>query len=219
MDLTIRTATPLGYRDTLDLRDAIASRLSGENLIPSGLEVQLIINQVLAARLDPLVPPTPTPTPTLTFTFTPGPSPTATPTSTATATRTPTSTATSTPTATPTATSTPTATPTPYLGHVTGITIPGLQLRQSPGGPVIATLRLGQPLIVLYGHEIINGWVWIEVQDDEGRIGWIPQIYVLTLTPTQTTTPLPTETQLPELSITPQEHGTLTQTLQPTGTP
>jgi hypothetical protein len=84
---------------------------------------------------------------------------------------------------------------------------------------VIATLRIGQPLIVLYGYEIINGLVWIEVQDDEGRIGWIPQIYVLTLTPTQTATHLPTETPLPELSITPQATATLTQTPRPTATP
>jgi hypothetical protein len=92
-------------------------------------------------------------------------------------------------------------------------------MHQAPEGPVIATLRLGQPLIVLYGYEIINGLVWIEVQDEEGRIGWIPGVYVLTLTPTQTSTPLPTETQLPELSITPHPFDTLTLTPSPTGTP
>jgi hypothetical protein len=36
--------------------------------------------------------------------------------------------------------------------------------------------------------EIVDGLVWIEVQDAEGRIGWIPQIYVLTQTPTATAT-------------------------------
>jgi hypothetical protein len=70
-----------------------------------------------------------------------------------------------------------------------------MELRQSPAGPVIAYLRAGDPLIVLYGMEIVDGIVWIEVQDEDGRIGWIPQIYVLTLTPTASSTPVfPTPT-------------------------
>ena len=59
-----------------------------------------------------------------------------------------------------------------------------MRLRQYPDGPVIATLFEGDTLTVLYGEEIVNGLVWIEVQDKGGRIGWIPQIYVLTPTPT-----------------------------------
>ena len=62
----------------------------------------------------------------------------------------------------------------------------------------LGTLRQGDQLVVLYGLEIVNGLVWIEVQDDEGRVGWIPQIYVLTLTPTATDTPTLTLTVLPE---------------------
>jgi len=73
-----------------------------------------------------------------------------------------------------------------------------MELRQSPAGPVIAVLRQGDLLIVLYGVEIVNGIVWIEVQDAEGRLGWIPQIYILTLTPTATGTPTLTMTPQPQ---------------------
>jgi len=78
------------------------------------------------------------------------------------------------------------------------VEFPGMEMRQSPDGPVIAIFRPGDELIVLYGMEIVNGIVWIEVQDVEGRLGWIPQIYVLTLTPTATDTPTLTVTALPE---------------------
>jgi hypothetical protein len=67
-----------------------------------------------------------------------------------------------------------------------------MRLRQYPDGPVIATLLEGERLTVLYGQEIVNGLVWIEVQDEEGRIGWIPQIYVLTYTPEPTLTTVAT---------------------------
>jgi uncharacterized hydrophobic protein (TIGR00271 family) len=221
LDITIRTAAPLSYRDSLDLRDAIAVRMNNEGLVGEGQEVQLIVNQILAARLDPLKPPTPTSTPTLTLTNTPGPSPTMTRTPTGTPTRTPTSTATPTPTntatstATATPTTTPTATSTPYLGYVDTVLFPGLRLRQNPDGPAIATLRDGESLTVLYGYQVVNGLVWIEVQDAAGRLGWIPQVYVLTLTPTQTDTPLPSGTPLPEYSITPQVEASATPTPTP----
>ena len=42
----------------------------------------------------------------------------------------------------------------------------GLRLRQYPEGPIIGTLREGDPLIVLYGSDIVNGLVWIEVMDE-----------------------------------------------------
>jgi hypothetical protein len=67
----------------------------------------------------------------------------------------------------------------------------GLRLRQFPEGPIIGTLREGAPLIVLYGIEIVNGLVWIEVQDKDMRIGWVPQMFtvIVTLTPTPSITP------------------------------
>jgi len=157
-------------------------------LIEPDQEVQLIINQIIVAQLDPQVPPTLTPTPTVTSSSTPGPSPTPTRTSTSTPTKTPTPTETQTHTVTASPTSTATDTPTPYSSYLDIHIFPGLKLRQSPDGPVIATLNPGDPLTVLYGFEIVNGLVWIEVEDKEGRVGWIPQIYVLTDTPTPTLT-------------------------------
>jgi len=188
LNITIRTPNSLYYRQTVELRNEIAARLNDENLIKSDTEVQLIINQIIVAQLDPQIPPTLTHTPTVTASPTRGPSPTPTRTSTPTATQTPLPTDTHTPTVTATATSTPTETPTQYPGYIQGLIFPGLRLRQFPGGPVIATLREGAPITVLYGVEIVNGLVWVEVRDAEGRLGWIPQVYVLTTTPTLTPT-------------------------------
>jgi len=184
LDITIRTPSSLYYHETVELRNAIASRFTMSELIEPDQEVQLIINQIIVAQLDPQIPPTLTPTPTVTSSSTPGPSPTPTHTPTSTSTKTPTPTETQTHTATASPTSTATNTPTPYSGYLDSLLFPGLRLRQSPDGPVIATLNPGDPLTVLYGYEIVNGLVWIEVEDKEGRVGWIPQIYVLTDTPT-----------------------------------
>jgi uncharacterized hydrophobic protein (TIGR00271 family) len=184
LNIVIRTNRILSYEDSVALQKAIADRLQRP--------VAVIVNQVFAARLDPLIPPTFTATPTNTSTPTPGPSPTLTPTPTS-----------PTPTNTPTATPTPTFTPTPALAQVRNALLPGLRLRQSPGGPVIATLREGEQLEVLYARQIVDGLVWVEVRDKEGRIGWIPAFYLLTITQTPTITPTavpsgtPTPTQTP----------------------
>ena len=68
-----------------------------------------------------------------------------------------------------------------------------LQLVQQPGGPSIGVLRPGDFVTVLYGTDVLDGLVWIEVRDVDGRIGWLPQIYlsVVTLTPEPTATATP----------------------------
>ena len=193
MQITLRTGSSLHYEQVQALQKAIADRLVEADLnLPGG--VAIVVNQILAERLDPLVPPTPTNTPTPTGTATPGPSPTPTTTSTSTPTKTYTPTETATLTLTPTGTNMPTETPTPYEARLLSIPVPGLQLRQTPGGPVIATLRPNQLLTVLYGTAVVDGLVWIEVVDEEGRIGWVPQIYLFAFTPTPTQSPIPTQT-------------------------
>ncbi len=198
IDIVIRTLKALDYVDSVALQEVIANRLQQP--------VAVVISQVFAARLDPLIPPTSTPTPTFTLTFTSGPSPTRTSTSTPTATATSTPTETFTPTPSPTATSTPTSTPTPAIAKAFQTAIPGMRLRQYPGGPEIGFLRSGQMLVVLYGKKIVGGLVWIEVQDEEGRIGWIPEVYLhlITLTPTITPiwTPTLVQTESPPVSFT-----------------
>lgn len=67
----------------------------------------------------------------------------------------------------------------------------GVRLRQSPEGPIIGALRQGDPVTVLYGREILNGLVWIEVLDGEGRRGWIPEIYTAVVLATSTLTLTP----------------------------
>jgi hypothetical protein len=190
----------------VELQKAIADRLQQP--------VAVVISQVFAARLDPLVPPTPTSTPTATYTFTPGPSPTATltPTTTPTQTHTPTVTSSATPTPTDTPTSTPT--PTPAVAKVVNTALPGLRLRQYPSGPEIAIIRAGQQLTVLYGVRVVEGLVWVEVQDVEGRIGWIPQVYLslLTATPTETIEPTSTLSTTQAVDMTPFPTTSLTIT-------
>jgi hypothetical protein len=180
MSITLRTASPLRHQDSVALQEAIAGRLQRP--------VDLVINDVIATRLDPKVPPTLTPTPT------PGPSPTATRTVTPTPTASSTPTHTPTDTATPTATQTPTNTPTPSLARVAQTQGEGLRLRQFPEGPIIGVMRESDLITVLYGIEIVNGWVWIEVQDAEGRIGWVQQRFTIIVTQTSTPSPSPTFT-------------------------
>jgi len=66
-----------------------------------------------------------------------------------------------------------------------------LDLLQQPDGPSTGKLRQGDPLIVMYGEKVFNGLVWIEVIDQDGRIGWLPQINLTVVTPTATSTPRP----------------------------
>ncbi|UCH60549.1 MAG: DUF389 domain-containing protein [Anaerolineales bacterium] len=206
--LTVRTSTPLSYQDSVNLQKAIGAGLQEAGILNEEGSIQVAVNQVLTARLDPLIPPTLTPTFTATLTSTPGPSLTPTSTFTPTATNTATPTETATPTLTPTTTPTPTFTPTPAQAQVFISYLPALQLRQSPGGPPIGPfLRERASLTVLYGYEIVNGLVWVEVQDSEGRIGWIPQVYltIITETPTSThtSTMTPTHTSTPTSQASP----------------
>jgi len=187
LDVVIRAIQPLSYEDSVALQNEVATHFQKP--------VQLKIEQIFAARLDPLVPPTFTPTPTL------GPSPTFTVTPvvvTSTPTLTPTS------TLTPTLTATPTATPAlALLDQTFGQSV---GLRQYPGGPLIAYLPPNSLITILQGVRIYDGWVWVEVTDAEGRYGWLPQFYssIITYTPTPTaeagsftSTPTPTASLTP----------------------
>ncbi len=164
MVITVRTTSPLKYDQVIALQQGIVAGLNQP--------ISLKVNQIFAERLDPLIPPTPT------RTATPGPSPTITPSPTFTPT------GTATPTQTPTASPTPTQTPTPAQARVIQTLLPRLQLYQSPGGPVIAALRSAQSLTVLYGRAEFGGLLWVEVMDSEGRIGWVPELYLQWVTAT-----------------------------------
>ena len=166
MVITVRTNTPLRYEQVTELQKSIATSLQQP--------VSLKVNQVFAEQFDPLIPPTFTPTltltltPTLTPTNTPGPSPTPT----------------VIPTITPTFTLTPSPTPTPGLVQVVNTIIPPLRLYQTPGGPVIGLIRSGQVLTLLYGKQELDGLIWVEVVDIEGRVGWMPEAYLFDVTAT-----------------------------------
>ncbi len=171
MEIAILTAQNLRYADIVELQANIASDLQRP--------VRLQVNQVLAARLDPRVPPT------FTATFSPSQSASSTPRPTATFT----ATASRTPTASATATATATYTPTPGLAAVWRVSGEGLSLRAGPGldQARIGFLPAGSVVTVLYGYEIVDGWVWLEVRDREGRTGWLPQYNLnpVTVTPTR----------------------------------
>lgn len=170
IEITVRTLQSLDHEDSVALREAIDVQLQ--------LPVELSINQILAARLDPRVPPTQTPTAILSVT--PSIMPTASPSQLPSA----------------TATVPPTATETPLPGQAILSNTFGqtsISLRQLPGGVTIGFLPAGSLLTVLYGYEIVDGWVWIEVRDQSGRVGWIPQFYTEQILPSPTGTPLPTQ--------------------------
>lgn len=63
--------------------------------------------------------------------------------------------------------------------------VPTLNLYQTPNGPTIGKIRPGQILTLLYGKQDLDGVIWVEVMDQEGRIGWIPELYLnpVTVTP------------------------------------
>ena len=188
IEITIITKTELLHDDSEFLQKAIGTELQQP--------VKLNIKQVIATELDPSIPPTLTPTPK------PGITPSATPTpipDTATPTPRPTDTATS----TYTPTYTPTNTPTPALAIVYQVYGDGVNLRAFPDGPAIGWLRKGDQVRVLYGYEIVNGWVWIEVEDAEGRIGWIPQFMTALITETPKRTPTATLTSEADADSTP----------------
>ncbi len=205
LSVTIRTSSALQYQQVVALQEAIVKEINHP--------VSLKVDQVFAERLDPLVPPTSTPTPTNTSTFTPGPSPTAT--------DTPIATPTGTPTALPTATPTiaPTVTPLPAQAKVVVDFLPQLKIYQSPGGPQIGALYPGQILTVSHQTTIVEGIVWAQVTDADGRIGWVPQIYLqfLTLTPTPTASQAPTGTSIP--SALPSSPSSATRTTLPSSPP
>jgi uncharacterized hydrophobic protein (TIGR00271 family) len=189
MVVTVRTGSSLQYQQVVDLQKAIVAGINQP--------VTLKVSQVIAESLDPLIPPTPTATPTNTVTASPGPSPTAT--------HTPTASPTLPPTQTPTASVTPTQlpSPTPAGGAIQRLNLPAIKLYQQPGGPVIGSLYGGQKITVLYATQVYAGLVWLQIEDSDGRIGWIPQIYVLENTPAPTPTLTPSLTRTPALSVTP----------------
>jgi uncharacterized hydrophobic protein (TIGR00271 family) len=164
MIITVRTSQALRYEQVTALQKAIVDGLQRP--------VSLRVNQVFTDQLNPLVPPTPTRTPTLTPTNTLGPSPTAT------------ASPSSTPSPTFTATFTPTVTSTPGLVKAFDTGLPRFQLYQSPNGPIIGQIRSGQTLTLLYGKQESGGLIWVEVMDSEGRVGWIPEIYLQAVTAT-----------------------------------
>ncbi len=187
--MTIRTNNPIKYEQVIALQESLVESLNQP--------VSLKVNQIFAERLDPLIPPTPTFTPSPTLTKTPGPSPTASYTMTASATYTPTATA----TLLPTFTSTSTATP--ALARVFSTVMPLMRLYQSPGGPVIGTLRANQLLTVLPEEVIYEDLVWVKVIDEEGRLGWVPRIYIFQLTATPTSNITNTPVNIDYFSPTP----------------
>ena len=181
LEITLRTPRQLYYSDVDGLQAAIAVRLQEP--------VSIVVDQIVVAQLDPLVPPTLTSTPTP-ATLTP----------TMTATMTPTLTPTSTVTYTPTATSTSTPTPeTVRFQNIFADFQQCLNLRQRPGfeRPIIGRVSNREIATRLYGEQIVEGLVWVEVQDADQRVGWLPQICMELVTQTPTRTPLVTATSAP----------------------
>jgi hypothetical protein len=189
LEVVERSYRTVPYSEVVKLQELIAGAIQRP--------VSLRLSVILTTRLDPLVPPTPTatPPPGSTATLTPSPTPTHTPTFTPTAQPTATATATSTPspthtltptpthTSTPTYTPTPSPTPTPVLAQVSGTEGLGVWMYRQPGfdGIKIAALREGAVAAVAGGPVEADGYLWIQVVDRRGRMGWIPEPYLIYL--------------------------------------
>lgn len=170
LEITIRSNRPPTHSQVVELQEALVAQLNKS--------VALNVDHIRSETLDPLIPPTLTPTMTTTYTYTPGPSPTATSTPTTTPTQTPTSTSTPTEMPTPTETLIP-PTPTPRPAVVVNYGVPPYySLYQEPGGPVIASLKLNSSILDLNETQVYEGIIYVLVADDEGRIGWLPQMYI-----------------------------------------
>ena len=205
--MTIRTNAKLTYQQVVELQKEIVRQIKQP--------VSIQVNQVFAENLDPLKPPTPTFTPTISNTPTPGPSPTFTQTftPTASATQTPENTATSAPTHTATSTATP------AVGQVVRGTLPDMLIYQAPGGPSIGYLSLRQKVTVYDRQLTYNGLVWVQIMDGDGRVGWIPEMYINQIYPTLTAIPATytatmtaTETEIPDMALTATIMATRTAT-------
>ncbi|MEA4812560.1 MAG: DUF389 domain-containing protein [Anaerolineaceae bacterium] len=164
--ITVQTGIPLAHFQVVELQKVLVEKLNRP--------VSIKVDQILVRQLDPLQPPTNTPTPTL------GPSSTPTQASTSTLTPSPTPTETQTPTSTKRPTET--LTPTPAAAIVQKLEIPSLLLYQTPNGPVIGYLRIGESIKVLTGVEWVKEIKWVEVMDKDGRRGWVP-VYYLNMQP------------------------------------
>ena len=189
LDVTVRSRRDVTLREVAELQEQVAGRLQRP--------VSLRLDVIASTRLDPFVPPTPTPTPPpgATATFTPSATPTdtptrtPTPTPTATSTPAPTSTATSTPTATwtatPTETASPTPTATPILVRVGGTGGLGVWMYRVPGlgGPKIRAWSDGTQMTVFGEPVEADGYVWTQVVDPRGYVGWIPDLYLIPFVP------------------------------------
>lgn len=187
LEVAARSPRTVAHSEVVALQSRLAARLNRP--------VALLLAVIPTTQLDPLVPPTPTPTPPpgSTATFTPSPtatststpSPTSTPTATPTTTPTPTPTPTHTPTLTPTPThtSTPTPTATPMLAQVGGTGGIGVWMYREPSlaGGKIGAWRDGALMTVVGGPVEADGYLWIHVMDPKGRLGWIPDRYLIYL--------------------------------------
>jgi len=189
LEVRVRSPRDVPHSEAVDLQEKVAVRVQRP--------VALLLSVIPTTRLDPFVPPTPTPTPlpgvtpTLTATptapptatHTPTPAPTATTSPTSTSTPTPTQTPTPTETATPTPTLTATPSPTPVLAQVGNTGGQGVWMYRQAGlkSGKIGALRDGTVLTITGGPVETDGYAWIEVVDPRGRVGWIPDRYLVRL--------------------------------------
>lgn len=189
LQVWVRSPRAVSHREVVQLQERLAGRLQQP--------VALLLTVIPTTRLDPFVPPTPTPTPPpgATATFTPSPTPTSTrtprptdtstpiPSRTATATATYTVTPEPTPTPTSTPTHTPTPTATPVVAQVGGTGGQGVWMYRQPGlgGGKIQAWREGTVLTIAGGPAEADGYIWIQVIDPKGRLGWIPERYLILL--------------------------------------
>jgi uncharacterized hydrophobic protein (TIGR00271 family) len=155
LEVAVRSERPLEHHEVVELQERLVARL--------GRSVALVLSVIPSTRLDPISPPTPT------------------------STTTPTATPTSRPTRTPIPTRTPTLAPTPTSAEpqaeVGGTGGEGVWMYRQPGlgDDKIEAWPDGTVLTVVGGPIEADGYTWIRVVDPRGRLGWIPERYLIYL--------------------------------------
>jgi uncharacterized hydrophobic protein (TIGR00271 family) len=167
VEVTILSLNQPSHLQILNMQNQLAMSL--------GRTVALQIMDIPTTELNPLVPPTPTPTEVFTSTATLTTSPTVNISPTITVTASPVASATASATQTPTYTKTamPTAVPTLATGIITGVS-GSIYVLNSPAGNILFALPDGTKVYLTGKSAFANNIRWLEIEDFQGRIGWLP---------------------------------------------
>jgi hypothetical protein len=54
----------------------------------------------------------------------------------------------------------------------------GIKLRWTPGGPLAGVLPEGTQVTILYDRAEVDGFEWVRVSAEDGKVGWVAAEYL-----------------------------------------